>query len=167
MSRICLFNVWVQALLGVLIIAVVLVTGCAASLTEAHTAQQTPPPPLAPLPQPTEPDEATFGKYFSDMGLGKLPPGEKLPHGLQLEAAVFAPSDGLCIYGTAIKEVQLSLATYDTTAKEFVSDKLALPQALQKGGFASCSSVNLPTGKYEYEVYAGEILIAALPFEVR
>lgn len=34
-------------------------------------------------------------------------------------------------------------------------------------GFGSGSAVNLPLGKYEYEVYVGGVLVAGFHFEVR
>lgn len=152
------------AVLGILIIGAGLIIGCAGGAKETPTSP--------PAPQLSEqPDQATFRKYFSEMGLGKLPVGGQLPLDLQQNVNVFAPGDQICLYGTLIQEVQagqISAAIYDLGTKSFVGEKVGLPKPLSRGGFASTSGpTNLPAGKYEYKVYVGDVLVAVFPFEIR
>jgi len=152
----------VLALLGVLVIGIVLISSCA-SLPE--TVKETP---AAKPTEPSEqPDEATFKKYFSDIGLGKLPADGKLPQDLQRNINVFVSGDKICLYGTVTQEVQISTAIYDLGTKKFIGEKQTYPKPLQKGNFAGCGPLDLPAGKYEYKVYVGDVLVAIFPFEVR
>ena len=114
-----------------------------------------------------QPDEATFKEYFSDMGLGKMPAGGKLPQDLQRNANIFVLGDKICIYCTVIQEVQISTLIYDLGSKKPVGKKQAYPKPLSKGRFAGCSPADLSAGKYEYKIYVGDVLIAIFPFEVR
>lgn len=116
-------------------------------------------------PYPTQPDEATFREYFSEIGLGLMPPGTTSPGGLQQNVSIFAPGDQFCQYGTIIKEVQPLLVYYDTEAKEVVG-QFGYPP-MQPIGFLTCAPLDLPAGKYELKVYVGDILVAVVPFEVR
>lgn len=89
------------------------------------------PPEEAPPSQLSEqPDEAAFREYFSDIGLGKLPAGAEFPEGVQQNITVLTTSDEICMYGTVTQEVLLSVAVYDTVAKEFTQPKRAFPRAL-------------------------------------
>lgn len=122
---------------------------------------------LGPTPSLSEqPNEATFREYFSEIGLGKLPPGKTLPEGLEQNVSIFAPGDQFCQYGTVIKEVSPSLAYFGTQAKKVVKEG-TFPRALLPGGFAGCELLDLPAGKYEVKVYVDDVLVAVLPFEVR
>ena len=112
-----------------------------------------------------EPDQATFSKYFKDMGLGKLPAGGKLPQDLQQNVTIFSSGDLLTLYGTVIQEVQISARYYSVATKQSV-DAGAPPAPLKVGGFGGSSTLNLSAGKYEYKVYVGDVLVAVFPFEV-
>ena len=112
-----------------------------------------------------QPDQATFNKYFRDMGLGKIPAGGKLPQDLQQNVAVFSSGDSIAIYGTAIQEVQASARYYNVATKQSV-DAPSAPTPLKVGGFAGSSTLNLPVGKYDCKVYVGAVLVAVFPFEV-
>jgi hypothetical protein len=112
-----------------------------------------------------QPDKATFQKYFSDMGLGKIPTGGKLPQDLQQNVTVFSSGDQFTIYGTVIQEVQASARYYNVATKQSV-DAPAAPTPLKVGGFAGSSTLTLPVGKYDCKVYVGAVLVAVFPFEV-
>lgn len=114
-----------------------------------------------------QPDSVTFRKYFSDMGIGGLPAGGELPYDLKRNVRVFAPGDQICLYGTIVQEVQVTTAIYDVKAKGFIGERQGFPQALSPGGFAGCSAIDIPVGRYEIKVYADDVLIAVIPFEVR
>ena len=154
----------VLVFLGVIVAGAALITGCGGESREAPAPTPTPAP--TPAPQLSEqPNEAVFKEYFTDIGLGKVPPGENFPEGLQKNITAFTPSDRIYVHGIVTKEVLPSFAVYDTVAKEFASPKQALPRALTKGNFAAGGST-LPVGKYECKVYVGDVLVAVLPFEV-
>jgi hypothetical protein len=96
------------------------------------------------------PDNETLRKYFSDMGLGRLPEGGKMPSDLQKDATFFAPGDNLMLYGTVIQEVQVSARYYSIATKQVVGIT-GPPVPLKLGGFGSGSALNLPPGEYEYK----------------
>jgi len=112
-----------------------------------------------------QPDQATFRKYFSDMGLGRLPAGGQLPTDLQKNVTTFAAGDQISLYGDIIEECQLRTATYDVQAKKIIKEG-GLPKPM-KGGFAGAEPLDIPSGKYEFKVYVGSVLVAIFPFEVR
>jgi hypothetical protein len=112
-------------------------------------------------------DDAMRNEYLSDLGLGKLPQGGKLPYDVQQNINVFARGDQMCLYGTVKKEVQISSAIYDPNAKKFVTEKSGPPQPNPVGGFAGCSVLDISPGNYELKVYIGDVLVAVFPFEVR
>jgi len=112
------------------------------------------------------PDKATFQRYFSEMGLGKCPADAKGPQDIQRNVTTFTAGDYFTLYGTVIQEVQVSAQYYDVVTKQS-ADAGAPPTALKVGGFASSSTLNLSSGKYEYKIYVDDVLAAAFPFEVR
>jgi hypothetical protein len=113
-------------------------------------------------------NEETFNEYFTDIGLGILPPGGELPMDLHQNVEVFSRGGGqLCLYGTLTKDSSVATAIYDSAKKKYVAEKTAYPKTLEKGGFAGCSPVDMAAGKYEYKVYIGDTLVALLPFEVQ
>ena len=116
-------------------------------------------------PLSEQPDKATFNKYFSDMGLGKLPAGGQLPTDLQKNVTTFTAGDQISLYGNIIEECQVRTAIYDVQAKKVVKEG-GLPKPM-KGGFAGAEPLDIPTGKYEFKVYVGSVLVAIFPFEVR
>lgn len=142
----------------------------------APPAQPNTTPELSPLPSPLpaaatptlseQPDTATFQKYFSEMGLGKMQADAKSPQDIQRNVAAFTAGDIFTLYGTVIQEVQISAKYYDAATKQS-ADAPAPPTPLGVGGFASSSNFIPPVGKYEFKVYVGDILVAVFPFEVR
>jgi hypothetical protein len=119
-------------------------------------------------PSPTsseQPDKATFQKYFSDMGLGKLPAGGKLAQDLQQNATIFSSGDSISLYGNVIQEVQISARYYNVATKQSV-DAGAPPAPYKVGGFGGAGPLTLPVGKYDLKVYVGAVLVAVFPFEV-
>jgi hypothetical protein len=134
-----------------------------ANLTTTLSSQPTP----QPSPKSSEqPDKATFQKYFSDMGLGKLPAGGKLPQDLQQNATIFSSGDSISLYGIVIQEVQISARYYNVATKQSV-DAGAPPAPYKVGGFGGAGPLTLPVGKYDLKVYVGAVLVAAFPFEVQ
>ncbi len=128
-------------------------------------------PSSQPTPQPSpksseQPDKATFQKYFSDMGLGKLPAGGKLPQDLQQNATIFSSGDSISLYGIVIQEVQISARYYNVATKQSV-DAGAPPAPYKVGGFGGAGPLTLPVGKYDLKVYVGAVLVAVFPFEVQ
>jgi hypothetical protein len=115
-------------------------------------------------PLSEQPDKATFNKYFSDMGLGRLPAGGQLPNDLQKNVTTFTAGDQISLYGNIIEECQLRNAIYDVQAKKVVKEG-GLPKPM-KGGFAGAEPLDIPSGKYEFKVYVGSVLVAIFPFEV-
>jgi hypothetical protein len=123
----------------------------------------------APAPSSTlseQPDKVTFQKYFSELGIGKMPAEVKNPPlDLQKNVNVFTAGDQICLYGTTIQECQIRTALYDVNAQKVIN-KGGLPKPMM-GGFAGWEPVNLSTGEYEYKVYVGDALVGVFPFEVR
>jgi hypothetical protein len=142
----------------------------ASSLPPAQPAtpseKTSPTPPAVTSTLSEQPDRATFQKYFSDLGIGKMPEEVKDPPvDLQKNVSVFTAGDQICLYGTVILECQIRSAVYDVSAKKVVREG-GLPQAIE-GGFAGWEPVDLPVGKYEYKVYVGDVLVGVYPFEVQ
>jgi len=123
----------------------------------------------AATPEPTlseQPDEAIFSKYFSDMGLGLLPKGGQMPFDLQKNVTVFSPDDNIQLYGTVIREVQITVKCYGVPIKrEFGIG--SPPSPIEPGDFGSGVPSGLPAGDYELRVHVGDVLVAVLPFEIR
>jgi hypothetical protein len=111
-----------------------------------------------------QPDTAAFRKYFSELGIGKLPAGGKLPLDLQKNASVFARDEKLFLYGSAIQDVTIISRYYNIETKEEIDGGQFAQKA---GGFASGGPLSLAPGKYEYKVYVGDALVGVFPFEVR
>lgn len=110
-------------------------------------------------------DKATYQRYFSDIGLGKLPSGGQLPLDLQQNATIFTQGDQIGVYLSVIQEVQVRTAIYDIEAKKIVKEG-GFPKSLTPSNYAGAEPLTIPAGKYEYKVYAGDVLVAVLPFEV-
>jgi len=124
-------------------------------------------------PVPTLSDQANknvFHEYFSELGLGKLPEGEKVgPSNFQRNVEVFTSEHQIVLYGTLLQDTQagqVSAGIYNPEDNRFVIEKSGFPRPMSKGGFASASPVNLPAGKYEYRVYVSDVLVAVFPFEI-
>lgn len=117
-------------------------------------------------PTSEQPDKATYQRYFSDMGLGKLPSGGQLPLDLQQNATVFTQGDQIGIYLSVIQEVQVRTAIYDVEAKKVVKEG-GFPKPLTPSNYAGAEPLTIPSGKYEYKVYVSDVLVAVFPFEVR
>jgi len=131
----------------------------------APSEKASPTPPAETSTLSEQPDAATFQKYFSELGIGKMPGEVKDPPvDLQKNVSVFAAGDQICLYGTVILECQIRSAVYDVNAKKVVREG-GLPQAIE-GGFAGWEPIDLPVGKYEYKVYAADVLVGVFPFEV-
>jgi hypothetical protein len=131
------------------------------------TPSQTVSPSLTPSSTLSEqPDMATYNKYLSDLGIGRMPPGETQdPRKLEKNVTVFATTDQICLYGNIIMECQLRDVIYDTATGKVMHEG-GLPKPM-KGGFAGWAPMPVPAGKYEYKVYVGDILVGIFPFEVR
>jgi len=112
-----------------------------------------------------QPDKATYQKYFTDMGLGKIPSGGQLPLDLQQNATVFTQGDQISVYFSVIQEVQVRTAIYDVEAKKVVKEG-GFPRSLMPSNYAGAEPLTIPAGTYEYKVYVGDILVAVFPFEV-
>ncbi len=119
-----------------------------------------------PIELSEQPDQQKYAEYLSELGLGRVKQGMKLPEGLEKDVIVFKTGQQACIYGNLIKEAILQSSVYDTTAKREVQSRGG-PQQTMNQGFAGCSPLNIPTGKYEYKVYIGEALVGVFPFEIQ
>ena len=115
-----------------------------------------------------QPDETAFKEYFSELGLGKLPSGGSLPVDLKKNDNVFISNgtDQLVIYGTLLKDAELSSAIYDVAAKKNIREKSEFAIIMKKGGFAGSEPVNLYAGLFEYKIWTADKLVGVFPFEV-
>jgi hypothetical protein len=111
-----------------------------------------------------QPDMAVYNKYFSDLGVGRVPAGADSPINLERNVTLFKTTDQICLYGTIILECQLTSTMYDTATGKVV-DQGGLPKPMS-GGFAGWEPMPVPAGKYEYKVYVGDALVGVFPFEV-
>ena len=179
-----------KLLLILIVIFVMILTGCNSSTPTAVSTNTSPAPteaPTATQPKITDtpaatqsnveekttsspasseqPDEATLKKYFSELGLGKIAPGGQLPLSLEKNATLFTAEDQIGLYGNILVECTPRHIIYDTQAQKTVLEG-GFPYAL-KGGFAGTGPVDIPAGKYEYKVYVDDTLVAVFPFEVK
>jgi len=113
-----------------------------------------------------QPDMATFQKYFTEMGLGRLPAGGKMPVDFQKNVSVFTQGESLMLYGSVIQEVHISARYFVIETKREI-DSGGQKGTLKTGGFASGESPSLPPGKYEYKVYVDGVLVGVFPFDIR
>lgn len=128
--------------------------------------EQLPQPPAVASTLSEQPDTATYQKYFSELGVGKMPAEVKNPPmDLQKNVTVFTAGDQICLYGTLILESQIRSAIYDVGSKKVIKEG-GLPKPMT-GGFAGWEPLNIPAGKYEYKVYVGDVLVGVFSFEVR
>jgi hypothetical protein len=112
-----------------------------------------------------QPDMVAYKKYFSDLGIGRMPPGENVsPLALEKNVTVYKTTDQICLYGTIVMECQLTSTMYDTVTGKVV-EQGGLPKPMS-GGFAGWEPMPVPAGKYEYKVYVGDALVGVFPFEV-
>jgi hypothetical protein len=161
---------------GSLQVAVVSSLPSAPSLASSEQPTSSAAPSSAPSEQPAlsapssglseQSDVAVFQKYFSELGIGKMPTEVKNPPlDLKKNVNVFSAGDQICLYGTLIQECQIRNAIYDVAAQKVVRAG-GLPKPMI-GGFAGWEPIDLPAGKYEYKVYVGDALVGVFPFEVR
>ncbi|MHB1377205.1 MAG: hypothetical protein ACYCXB_07265 [Candidatus Humimicrobiaceae bacterium] len=119
-----------------------------------------------------QPDKAKYDEYFTEFYIGKLPLDKDAnPSNIPIKTAVFIVSeDKFCTVWTQKKDISsgsLSSAIYDTIAKKDFQPKTVFSMALSAGGHMGSESLGCPSGKYEYKVYIDNILVIAVPFEVR
>lgn len=114
-----------------------------------------------------QPDEATYREYFTELGIGRLKEGEKLPEGLEKNVKTFAQGESICAHGNLLKETTIQNSIYDVNTKEEVQPRGGPQITMETGGFAGCNSLDLQPGNYEYKVYAGDTLVGVFPFEIR
>jgi hypothetical protein len=134
------------------------ISGCAKE-TAPTSSPSTPSPTLS-----EQPNKATFQKYFSEMGLGTVPADATSPQDLQRNVTFFTAGDQICLYFNIIQECQPRDAIYDVETKKVIKEG-GLPKPMI-GGVAGWAPLSIPTGKYEYKVYVGDVLVAVFPFEV-
>ena len=111
-----------------------------------------------------------FNEYFSEAYLAKLPSGVKFDPSKIIKTTSFLASDQMCISLTIKKNIpvgNIATAVYDAVSKQYVQSKTTFPQELKQGGSVGCQNINYASGKYEYKIYVGDILVSVLPFEVK
>jgi hypothetical protein len=63
-------------------------------------------------------DVMTFKEYFSDVSLGRLPAGVKMPYDLQYGVTAFASGDNMQLYFKVIKDVQKKVILVNVITRE-------------------------------------------------
>ncbi len=119
---------------------------------------------------PSEP--AVSNEYVSEFYLGKMPIGKVIgPDGFPTKTSVFTLGvDQFCTMMTLMKPLaagHAAIAIYDTVLGRDFSPKTSFPMELKQGGTGGCENVSEPAGMYEYRFYIDDVLVSALPFEVR
>ncbi len=138
-----------------------IIVGCGGGLEQTTPSSSAPPPTLS-----EQPDMVTYHKYFSELGIGKMPAEIKDPVAdLQKNVSVFTAGDLICLYGTITQKCQPRSKVYNVSTGKVVKEG-GLPQPMD-GGFAGWEPIDIPAGQYEYKVYVGDILVGVFPFEVR
>ncbi len=114
-----------------------------------------------------QPDEITFGQYFSEFYLTRTEPYPRFEEGEKLEPTnIFKPDDWFCLYGTSTKEVGFFIIVLNAETKENIpGHDIRYPPKL--GKFAVGGSLDLPIGSYELRVYVEDILVKVFPLEVK
>ncbi|MCL6450461.1 MAG: copper amine oxidase N-terminal domain-containing protein [Acetobacteraceae bacterium] len=120
-------------------------------------------------PPPGSQGEGRSQGCIKSMSLGLLPQEyaarEDWPWHV-VPATVFSPGDLMVVQGELLQDVELVTKCYDLQAQRFLETGEGR-MSLRKGGFAGCSPVTLPPGRYEVWVFIGDELVMKLPFEVR
>jgi hypothetical protein len=104
----------------------------------------------------------TFKEYFSDVSLGRLPAGVKMPYDLQYGVTAFASGDNMQLYFKVIKDVQKKVILVNVITRE---QQYFGSWTIIAGGSPKVFSSSL--GKYEMNVYVDDMLVAILPFDVQ
>jgi len=140
-----------------------LATASATAPAATPTATSTAPPTLS-----EQPDKATFAKYFSEMWIGRLPPGATSPADLERNVTVFAAGDNIYLScSTLVPQVPMLAKYYNVATKQSVTSNVGIPAQPKTGNFGSWAKLELSTGKYELKIYVDNVLVAVFPFEVR
>jgi hypothetical protein len=140
-----------------------LATASATAPAAIPTATSTAPPTLS-----EQPDKATFAKYFSEMWIGRLPPGATSPADLERNVTVFAAGDNIYLScSTLVPQVPMLAKYYNVATQQSVTSNVGIPAQPKTGNFGSWAKLELSTGKYELKIYVDNVLVAVFPFEVR
>jgi hypothetical protein len=123
-------------------------------------------------PLSEQPDKTKFDEYFTRVYLGKLPLGVQVgpPNNFPVKTGVFTSADQFCSDFLIIKTIPagtLGTAVYDTDKNEYTRPKANIPMELKQGGTSGCETMDFLPGKYEYKIYADDVLVSAIPFEVK
>jgi hypothetical protein len=137
--------------------------------TSLATTTQPPTPSVTLTPSSTlseQPDMATYNKYFSELGIGRmLNDGKNPPLDLQKNVSVFNHGDQFCIYGNAILECQIIFMIVNVDNVKTIRYE-PFPKTVING-FASWEPMAYPAGHYEYKIYVDSKLAGIFPFEVK
>ncbi len=165
---------WV--ILAVLLALVMLVSGCKTNEAQPTSPESVTEQDISPQQGSDEqlseqPDSGVFSEYFTEFYLSKLPVGQKInPPNFPVKSNIFTSADQFCASWTQLKVIpfgKFATAVYDKNTKDYLSQKLAFPKELNRGGNAGCENLKFPVGGYEYKVYVNDVLVAVLPFVVR
>ena len=99
------------------------------------------------------------------MHFGRVPEGANSPADFEKNVTAFSPGDQIALFFTSTQEVLIRWTIYDVQAKKVI-DEGGFPKPL-KGNYGGWDPLDIPAGKYEYKVYAGDVLVGVFPFEVR
>ena len=114
-----------------------------------------------------QPDEITFGQYFSEFYLTRTEPYPRFEEGEKLEPTnIFKPDDWFCIYGTSTEEAEFFVIFINPeTGENILGHDVQFPPKL--GKFIVGGELGLPVGEYELRVYVKDILVKNFPIEVK
>ncbi len=134
-----------------------------------------PKPSSIPSPSPltsNNPNTAKFNEFFSDFYLGKMAIGKVIgTDGFPTKTNIFTKGVDLFCTMMSVKKTiaagHLAGATYDVNAKFNIQTKTSFPMEIAAGGSVGCTPLNEPKGRYEDRIYIDDVLVAAIPFEVK
>lgn len=153
--------------------AVTIIPTSTPSATAAATATPTLTPTANPTLTPTATPTPVFGGYFKAITLGKLPPGPKAEKWWNtiISATAFEAEEDLCaIFNIEKDSENVSYGIYGTDSQIYAKTKTLISEngKLRRGSSTSCfGKIRFPKDKYEFRIWVGDNLIAALKFEVK
>lgn len=115
-------------------------------------------------------DKEKFNEYFSEVHLAKIPTGEELNPLKTINTESFSPKDQFCTFLNVKRTIpanRLSWTFYDANSKKDLTERNITPVEITAENNFGCTNLTYPAGKYEQRIFIDDVLVIALPFEIK